>query len=278
MSFSFNETPESRAQSSGTSSTASHTLTYIANGEQDDYTVHAYAIANTPTYVVRPTGTLYRNGISVRPNGFQQYIVEVSYGKLDKNSLPSNSYTFNFDTTGGTTNVKCGKSHIASYNSGGTVSSPDHKGAIGVRSDGTVDGVDIIIPKLRINLSFKFASGSVTAAYMKSLAAITGCTNSKRYLGFDAGELLFLGATGSNGSNMEMEVTYSFEASGNVTGLSSGGITGIAKKGHEYLWHEFDDQVDTGKPVTRAKYVHIEQVYDSADFEATFAWNQFTGV
>lgn len=278
MSFSFEELPESRAQSSGTSASASHTLVYKALGEQDDYTVHAYAIANTSTYVVRPSGVLYRNNINVRPDGFQQYIVEVTYGRLDKTTLPSGSYTFNFDTTGGTANIKCGRSHTASYNASGTVSSPDHKGAIGVKSDGSVDGVDIIIPKLRLNFSFKHPSGDITADFVKTLAAITGCTNLYRFIGFDPGELLFLGASGSDGTEVEMEVTYAFEASANVTGLASGGITGITKSGHDYLWHEFDDSVDSGKPVTRAKYVHIEQVYESADFAAVFQWNRFLGV
>lgn len=274
MTYTFEETPESRAQQYGTSSTDdSVTLQYKSVGEQNDATVRLYAEANAPGTVNGLNGTLYRKTIALRPDGFAQYYVDVMYGPLDIKALPSGSYTFNFDTTGGSVNIKCAKAHVASY---GT-SPPSHNGAIGVRGDGTVDGAEIVIPKLRFNLAFRFPSGTITIAYMKAIASITGTTNSKRFLGFDAGELLFLGATGSNGSVSEMEVSFAFEASTNATGITTGGISGVTKKGHDYLWHEFGDEVDTGKPVTRAKYVHVEQVYDSADFDAYFGWNIFTG-
>lgn len=274
MPFSFQETPESRAQESGTSSSATHKLVYKAVGEQDDYTVHAYAIANTPLYVTRPTGILLRNSISITPDGFNQYTVEASYGRPDKNAIPANSYTFNFDTTGGTVNVKCAKQHINTYPSGG----PNHNGMIGVEKDGKVNGADIIIPKLRFTLTFKFASGIITIAYMKALADVTGTVNSVNFLGFAPGELLFMGATGSNGTQTEMEVSFSFEASPNVTGLSRGTVTGIAKKGHEYIWEQPDDDVDgDDNAVQTVTAVHVERVYDTADWNPTFKWNIFTG-
>lgn len=269
MTFTFQETPESRAQSYGAVGTDAVTLIYKAVGEQNDATVRTYAAANAPATVTGLYGTLYRREITLRPDGFQQYFVEVQYG----NFVPTNSYTFNFDTSGGTTNVQCAKSHVRTY----PVNGDFHKGAIGVEQDGRVSGVDVISPKLRLNFAFKFPAGRITAAYVKTLAAATGKLNLYRFIGFDPGELLFLGASGSDGTNSEMEVTFSFEASSNATNFASGGITGISKLGHEYLWHEFSDAVDTGVAVTRASRVHIEQVYDYADFQNVFGWNIFTG-
>lgn len=276
MTVTLAELPESRAQQSGSTDASSHTLLYTATGEQDDYTVHSYAIANVPSYVTRPTGVLYRKAIRITPVGFKVYEVAVEYGPPDRSSIPSNSYTFSFDTTGGTTNVKCAREHINSYPS--VTTTPNHAGAIGVEQDGTVTGCDIVIPALKLTLEFKFASGYVTLAYVKALAAITGTTNSLSFLGFDAGELLFTGAAGSAGSATETNVTYNFIASSNATAITRGGITGIAKKGHEYAWEELGDNVDAnGNGITKARAVHIERVYNSADFGAVFQWNLFTG-
>lgn len=277
MSFSFTEKPDSRSQQSVTDG-SSCTLTYNATGEQNDYTVHAYAIANTATFVDLPIGRLYRKSIKLQPIGFQHYEVTVEYAPPEGGggSIPTGSYTFNFDTTGGTVNIKCAKEHINSYPAAATT--PNHAGAIAVEQDGTVTGADIVIPALKFSLSFKYPSGIITVAWVKSLASITGTTNSAQFLGFAAGELLFIGATGSNGSAAEVEVTFNFIASQNATGLQRGGITGIAKKGHEIIWEELGDNLDSnGNGITKARAVHVERVYDSADFATYLNWNIFTG-
>lgn len=272
MSIDLRETPASRAQQYGTASTDEVVLTYKSTGEQDDATVRNYVWNNTPTTVTGLTGTLYRKNINIRPDGWNQYIVEVSYGGLNVTTIPQNSYTFNFDTTGGTVNVKVAKAHVQSYPTAGD----PHKGVIGVQQDGGVDGADIIIPKLKFTLAFKYPAGVITVSFIKSLAAVTGTTNAYRFLGFDPGELLFLGATGSDGTAQEMEVSFAFEASQNATGLTIGGITGIAKGGHEYGWAEFGDVVDSGKAAVNATAVHIERVYNSADWASVFNWNIYT--
>ena len=272
MAFTFEETPESRAQSYSEQGD-NVTLIYKAVGEQNDAVVREYAATTgTPGTVTGLTGILYRKEISLRPDGFRQYYVEVPYGRLDKTSIPRNSYTFSFDTTGKTTNVKVAKAHIKSYPTDGNF----HKGVIGVKQDGSVDGADIIIPGLRLSFAFKFPSGIITANYVKNLSRKTGTVNLYRFLGFEPGELLFMGATGENGSEVDMTVNFAFEASENAIGITTGGITNVDKKGHEYLWHEFGDEVDSGVGVTRAKRVHVEQVYDPADFDSAFGWNIFT--
>lgn len=277
--FTFQETPESRAQNYSTSSQNSISLQYKAVGEQDDAIVRNYANANVPATVNGLAGTLYLRELRLRPDGWQQYYVDVEYGPANQGTIPTGSYTFNFDTTGGTTNIKCAKSHIHSYYASGITPTPTnpHKGAIGVKDDGSVEGADIVIPKLKLTFAFKYASGIITPAKVKAIASITGCVNSSPFIGFAAGELLFLGASGSDGTNSQMEVTFNFEASQNVTGISVGGVTGIAKHGHEYGWEEFADGVDTGRGIVKASAVHIEQVYDTADFGSVFGWNIYTG-
>ena len=59
-------------------------------------------------------------------------------------------------------------------------------------------------------------------------------------------------------------------ASPNRTGITVGDITGIAKKGWEYLWVRYEDAEDsTAKTlVKRPVAAYVEKVYESGDFAA----------
>lgn len=261
--FSFEEMPESR---SFAAEPASYTTKWKADGEHDDATVQAYAIAATPTSVFTPVGQLFRQNVQVEPDGWGQYIVTVPYGPRKRNT---GDYTWSFDTGGATVKIKAAKEHIASYPDDGDW----HKGAIGVKGDGEVEGVDIVIPALALTVTFNHPSGIVTLDYAKQLAAATGTTNSASFLGFDAGELLFLGASGSDGSEAAASVAFKLAASQNVTDLSFGDITSIVKQGHHVAWVEFEDGVDTGEAVRPPKRVHIERVYGESNFASVFGWS-----
>ncbi|MBN4052529.1 hypothetical protein JYT82_00275 [bacterium AH-315-K20] len=102
------------------------------------------------------------------------------------------------------------------------------------------------------------------------LFALTGKVNNGVFRGFAAGECLFLGASGSKRSDSDWEISFRFAASPNATNLTVGDITGIAKKGWEYLWVRYADAVDdTAKAlVKKPSAAHVEQVYDSGNFAA----------
>jgi hypothetical protein len=48
--------------------------------------------------------------------------------------------------------------------------------------------------------------------------------------------------------------------------LTIGSITGIEKKGHEYLWVRYWDQVVDATLLKRPTHVYVNQVYPEADF------------
>lgn len=256
MSFHFDERPESRQQTS-----ESVTLEFVAYGESDDQFVSSYALAATPAIYSTVYGTFYRQDIQIRPQSADLYYITVPYGPKKREN---GSWTFSFDTTGGTVLVKTSKETVASYGAAGNPFIPDHKQAIGVNGD-NVEGCEIIIPALRIDVTFRHPYGVVTINHAKTLARLTGKTNSASFLGFDAGEVLFLGARGQDGSEAEAEVTYGFAMSENATGLNIGDISGIAKKGHQYLWTWYSDEEDSGNPVRRPKFAYVERVYAEAN-------------
>lgn len=268
--FSFIERPESREE---TYDPPTYRTIWKCVGTMDEALVQLYALSATPYLVARPTAVLYRKDVRISPDGWNQHVVEVEYGKKDKQSTPVGEFTFDFDTTGATVRIKAAKEHVATYDSGGTVAGDQHKGAIGVKPDGEVEGADIIIPALRLNYNFKHPLGMVDESFARTLAAATGHTNLYEFRGFQPGELLFAGSVGSDGSQAEAAVGYQFIASGNESSLTIGEIAGIVKQGHHIAWIEFEDDVESDRPVRRPERVHIDRVYDPIDFASTFGWS-----
>jgi hypothetical protein len=110
---------------------------------------------------------------------------------------------------------------------------------------------------------------AVTPAYKATLYAIAAApVNNATWRGFAAGEVLFKGASGQQRGEEDWAVTFKFEASPNATGLTVGDITGISKKGWEYLTVLYED-AELGTPkkiVPKPVAVYVNQVYGSSNF------------
>lgn len=229
------------------------------DGVTDKDTAVAYAIASTPSLVSTTYGTLYRDDVRVTQSAYNQWMVEVPYG-LAKNE--AGEWTWDFDTTGGTVHITQAKEELRRYPSS---TAPNQLGAIAV--DGLeVKGTEIVIPAMKINVQFKHPLGVVTLAKAKFLSDMTGKTNTDTFLTFAPGQVLFLGARGSDGSNAEATISYQFAMAANVTGLTIGSIAGVAKRAWEVAWIRYEDTITTASaednPTRVAKYVYIDRVYD----------------
>ena len=106
----------------------------------------------------------------------------------------------------------------------------------------------------------------MNGAYKATLFGLTGRVNNAGFKGFAAGEVLFLGASGSQRGEEDWEITYRFAASPNVAGLTIGDITGINKKGWEYIWVRYADAEDEKVLVKQPIAVYVEKVYDEGNF------------
>lgn len=261
---SFEEIPNSRESTFEPPSIIFH---WRSSGWVSDTDARVNALSLTPANVLDPvTGVrLFRQDIKCTPNGHGLHLFDVPYGPKTKET---GELSWSFSTSGGTLTVKAAKQHIRTY----PVNEDKHKGLIGVGKDGNVEGCEIVIPALKMTYSFKHPLGVITEAHARLLASYTGMVNSTTFRGFPAGEMIFLGANGSDGTESEASVTYEFAASQNLTGLTIGTITGIAKKGWEYLWVQYEDAVDGGEKASIPLKVHIERTYDTLDFATAFGW------
>lgn len=237
------------------------TQRYRCLDEHDPYTVQAFSLGMTPQFVTTPVGVLYRQNVQVDEEAHKNFLVTATYvaGQRDVGQM-----TFSFDAMGATVHITQAREHIASYPAADLPSDP-HKGAINVDQDGRPQGCDIVVPALRMTYTFRHPQGVVTEALAAVLANAAGHTNSAPWRGFAAGTLLFLGATGSDGSENEAEVAYHVAAERSET-ITMGAIMGIVKAGWHYVWAEFEADTDDGHPVTKAKRVHVERTYDPINF------------
>ena len=221
-------------------------------------TAASYALASTPSIVSTVYGILFRDDLRVKRSAYNQWMIEVPYGV--RKGL--GEFSWDFDTTGGQIHITQAKSEVGRY----PASAPNQLGAISVDQD-EVKGTEIIIPAMKLNVQFRHPLGVVTIAKAKFLSSITGTVNSDSFLTFAPGEVLFLGARGSDGSEAEATVAYQFAMAKNESGITIGGIAGIAKKAWEVAWVRYEDTVTDGGgsdyPTRVPKFVYVDRVYDT---------------
>ncbi|MBN2581477.1 MAG: hypothetical protein JXL80_00305 [Planctomycetes bacterium] len=252
---------DSRASTTGAN--ASVELTYTIRGTDDDTVAKAQLLIDSPaTY-----DGLVRQSAEIEPvDGRDLWNGTVRYGVAKPAERPeTGDSSFSFDTGGGTQHITQSLQTVAKYAASGTA--PDYGGAIGVTHD-SVQGVDITVPVYNFAETHYLADAVVTLAYRGTLFRLTGKVNNAAFKGLDAGECLFLGASGSKRGEEDWEITFRFAGSENKTGLTVGEITGIAKKGWEYMWVRYEDaEDDTAKALVKKPVaVYIEKVYEDGDF------------
>jgi hypothetical protein len=226
--------------------------------------------------------------------GDDAWHLEVNYVK-DGADNPEQSDPFrrsrSFDTGGATTHMTQGLpvgsgntlDFEKRYPPSGENVAPNQSGAIGVDSSG-VQGVDVVIPSLTWTETYDVPSVYVTGNYIKAISKLTGTVNSAAFRGFPAGEVLFVGASGSQEWDSQKgdgpwTLSYKFVQSPNAgpnnTGnnpadtlppIQVGDITGIAKRGHEYLWVRYEDAVNSNALIKNPRAVYVNRIYREEDF------------
>lgn len=164
-----------------------------------------------------------------------------------------------WDTTGGTVHITHAPLVQSSNNTLAT-NAPDFQGAINVK-DGRVEGIDIPAPSLKFHETRFFAASEVDTAYRKLVASMSGSSNNAPFLGFDAGELLFLGAKGTQRKQgADWEIQFEFDTQMNLEDLNFNLVDLLDKQGWDYLWLFYEDAEDANAKMivntARAGYVH----------------------
>jgi hypothetical protein len=202
------------------------------------------------------------------------YRCRIKYGPRKMREPGDTDFSIYFDFGGSSQHIVQAKSHVNTYQKAG-YTAPDYKGAIGVEdgTDGpTAKGCDIYVPTPTWAVKTIMSASVVTPQYRLGLYKLVAKTNNAVFMGCAIGELLLVGAAVSLSSKFAgmWEMSFKFAYSENVTNQTIGEITGIAKKGWEYLWVKYEPAVGAGgkKLIAEPAAVYVERVYDDGDFSS----------
>ena len=213
-----------------------------------------------------------RVDVSSDPDG-EDFVVKVTYaaggGRI---RLETSETAFSFQTTGGTQHIRRGLDVGVPYQpTSGPFNgmTPPNFGALINVSDDSVDGVDIPVATYDFTIT-KVVPGSEVAAIKTAIFACTGKKNDDDWNGFEAGEVLFLGAEGSSRANGDYEIVFKFSALENAEDLVVDGTIPVDEKlGWDYLWVRYELTKDpvTGELVKRARAAYVVPVFLDGDFD-----------
>ena len=166
-------------------------LRYVIRGTDDDVVARLALQTFAPgAYNINGDGSIMipLTDVGVEPVGAQLWDGFARYSGDSQSS-------FAFETGGGTQHITRSLQTVNKY-APPDKNAPDNKQSVGATADG-VEGVDIVVPVYSFSETHFLANSLVTPAYKAALYALTGRVNNAGFKGFGAGEVLFLGASGS---------------------------------------------------------------------------------
>lgn len=233
----------------------------LAGEGPDEVAVTDLLAQTAPTLVdVWGQGTVYlpREDYFVIPLGGGWYEGVARYGKLQ----PTGASTIEFDTSGGKEHIVHSRETYKYPND-----APNSHNLIGNTGE-SVEGVDAVVPLYKFSETHYMPSALITTAYRGTLFRLTGRVNSSSFRGFQAGECLFLGASGNSRNNGDYAMRFGFAASPNVQNITIGDITGIVKKGWQYLTVRQSRVLDdaAGMMTIKPEAVYVHDIYPEDNF------------
>lgn len=240
---------------------------YVVFQATDEANVKAAILADVPPIYSGMSRISYE--ITERINA-DTWKVLVRYETTEEDAVEEPQPQFSFDTGGGTQHITQSLDTRSRY---GSEASTELGGAIGFDGE-NVQGVDITVPAFNFSETHIIPASVVTAGFKMTLFLATGTTNNAPFRGFEAGEVLFAGASGSRrGTDVEddWEITFNFSAQPNKTDIEVGTdpvLGPITKRGWDYMWVQYGADVDEDRQILIKKpvAVFVEQVYAESNF------------
>jgi hypothetical protein len=202
------------------------------------------------------------------------YETTATFSSEDRQEPETSDIEYSFDLALDTRKVYTSLDTDASYQATGEAHKPTNN-RINVQPDGEVEGADVRIPTASFQLTWFAPDTSVTASYKQTVSETVGKINDDTFYGHAAGEVMFVGASGSKRSRDDWQLTFRFEVSPNKTdvviGESPNQITVSTVNGWQLLWVDYKAIPDTdanGKDIINhvPREAYVENIYEEADF------------
>jgi len=270
------EIVNSQSGKDGTGRNTKRKLLYHVLGTDSDTDIVTAVLAEAPGIFTANGINLKLDDISKTQIGPEFWAAEVNYidpeKQEDKKKRDENTLVASWDTTGGTQHITTSLETRGSGQRSLSIDPAENFGrAIEVTESG-VNGTDVVVPMLRLELEYKFPNASVTDAYIRKLRDLTGTTNSAEFKGWAIGDLLLLGSSGRQSSQGGITARFIFAAGKSISGSfggfvdDEGNTLDLTKRAHDHLWYYFAREEGDENVVQRPKWLYIERVYEETDF------------
>ena len=242
------------------------TLYFLAEGS-DDYADVVAAFGSIPSAF----DGLPRRRITRQHVGGGYWYLTAEYSAVDQPQEPlvlGDAPRIEFDTTGGQRTLITHADIRNGYPGPGLSVVPDYGGGINV-VDGVPQGIEIETGGATMTISQVISAAQATNAYQRMLMVrAKRVVNDAPYGPFAAYECRFMGARLSSRGDGDVDLIRVFEGAENVASGSYAGVTGIDKRGHEYVWAAVERQADTAAKVMvpRVLGVLVHEIYPAVDF------------
>lgn len=140
---------------------------------------------------------------------------------------------------------------------------------IGQQGDGSQpEGVEVFEPIASFSETHILSLGTVTASMQRTLLRIVGKLNDAPFRGWQTEEVMCTGVSGSQRSGEDWEIGFRFGVREHQTDLTICGISGIDKRGWQYLWPRYSVKKDGSEPIlaNTVDYLVVADVFRTADF------------
>lgn len=196
-----------------------------------------------------PAGTLWLQDIKITEDIYGRlYHIDAPYGPTKKEI---GAYQLTVDLIGGTVHITAGELISVWPTQEG------NGGLIGVDGD-EVHGADVVVPEMKLIVSYRAPKAFLNQAYINSLLYLIGHFNNDVFLNYAQGQVQFLGGPFTE-SEAEATARYSFAISPNETNLVIAGITitGI-KYGSDLVVPTYADKTTAeSKPGKEATFLEV---------------------
>jgi len=261
-------------------SSPQHEKIFIVRGTDDESTALT-AAWNTAANSFGGSGVfpyLTKKNATVEPTSVIEgnanaciWTASITYLRPQAGSGGGASETRTFDTGGGTKHLTQSLGTVAANSIPAANGVKNYDGAIGARENQGVleiEGVDVVSPVFNFTETKYIPDANVTANYSLTLAELTGSVNNAAFKGFAAGEVLFLGVSGSKrDSDSKWEMTFKFSAQRNRPTVAVGSEMSFANvAGWNYLWIEYSNFASANGMIRKPVRAYVEKVYPDKDF------------
>lgn len=241
----------------------SSTLLYAVHDCASRAAAQSAVLAVVPA--INPTDGLSLQSVALEQIALATWLARCEYGVSEP--LDVGEYSFDFDTTGATAHIAVPRSCTV-FAAPGYTAPTDLKKVINVDRDRRVQGTDVPAPSLKLTISYRMPKATITLAYVRTLSRMVGKTNDAAYGGFDAYELLFLGATGRSGTKTDPTIQFHFLVGENLVGVTLGDITGVNKHAHDFIWPWLGDAKDAtaNELITKPRALYVDEVCEPVSY------------